>query len=308
MPQLIFMSPVNRKQVAMDGDRVSIAEIRNALGGHCDWVTRKLLKRVGSRFPDRQQIAEWAESPPEWFPRERERRATRAARQQAEKVTVTCPGCGFAIRVRPATAVHAKKWDGLHCGRRACSYQPPPAPPGLVTETTWNAVGSFTGWRHVFPDDEQVASATRARDLADAALAMQPGSAARAVLQALVVPAGPGDHLVSIGSWSTSVIVDPDGCIEIENPVVCARLHRMVTDGDEGGIIVRSVRREISHTLPNGTGIPVKEVRGWHLTDGMFHPLDEQAIFAASCTDAGTGEPLAPERGVRYAGAYPVVA
>jgi hypothetical protein len=302
------MAMGKRQLTEQQADRASIAEIRKALGGHCDWVMRRLLKRVGSPSPDRQQTAQWAESPPEWFPRERERRATRATRQQAEKVTVACPGCGFAIRVRPATALHAKEWDGLHCGRRACGYRPPPTPPGLVTETTWNAVGSFSGWRHVSPDDEQVASAARAGDLATAALAMQPGSAARAVLQALVVPAGPGDHLVTIGSWSTSVTVDPDGSIEIENPVVCGRLHRMVIEGDEGGIIVRSFTREISHTLPNGTGIPVKEVRGWHLSDGVFYPLDEQAIFAASCTDAGTGEPIAPERGVRYADAYPVAA
>jgi hypothetical protein len=144
--------------------------------------------------------------------------------------------------------------------------------------------------------------------VASAGLATQPGSAARAVLRALVVPAGPGDHLVTVGSWSTSVTVAADGSIEIENPLVCARLHRMVTDRGVGGIIVRSFTSEISHTLPNGIGIPVKEVRGWRLSNGVFYPLDEQAIFVASCTDAGTGEPLVPERGVRYADAYPVVA
>jgi hypothetical protein len=57
-----------------------------------------------------------------------------------------------------------------------------------VTEISWNAVGSFSGWRHVFPDDEQVASAARAKDLVRGALAMHPGSAARALLQALVYP------------------------------------------------------------------------------------------------------------------------
>jgi hypothetical protein len=301
------VSAVDGKLVAMDGDRASIAEIRKALGGQCDWVTRRVLTRAGSPFPDRQQIARWAERPPEWFSRERDRRASRASPQPG-KVTMTCPGCGFAIRVRPATARHAQEWDGLYCGRRACRYQPPPPPPGLVTEITWNAVGSFSGWRHVVPGDEQVASATHARDLAGAALVMHPGSAARAVVQALVAPAGPGDHLVTIGAWSTSVTVAPDGAVEIENPAVCAALYRMVIDGAEGGVIVRSFTSETSHTLPDGTDIPVKEVRGWHLSNGVFHPLDEQAMFAASCTDAGTGETLAPERGVRYADAYPVVA
>jgi hypothetical protein len=172
------------------------------------------------------------------------------------------------------------------------------------------AAGSvaFSGWRHVFPDDEQVASAARAKDLVTGALATQPGSAARALLQALVLPSGPGDHLVTIGSWSTSVTIASDGGIEIENPVVCARLHQMVTDGEETGIIVRSFTSEVSHTLPNGISIPVKEVRGWRLSDGVFYPLDAQAICAASCTDASTGVPLEAERGVRYADAYPVIA
>jgi hypothetical protein len=49
-------------------------------------------------------------------------------------------------------------------------------------------------------------------------------------------------------------------------------------------------------------------VRGWRLSDGVFYPLDAQAICAASCTDASTGVPLEAERGVRYADAYPVVA
>jgi hypothetical protein len=176
-----------------------------------------------------------------------------------------------------------------------------------VTEVSCNAVGSFSGWRHVFPDDEQVASAARAKALVRGALALQPGSAARALLQALVLPSGLGDHLVTIGSWSTSVTIASDG-IEIENPVVCARLRQMVADGEESGIIVRSFTSEVSHTLPNGISIPVKQVRGWHLSDGVFYPLDAQAICAASCTDASTGVPLEAERGVRYADAYPVVA
>jgi hypothetical protein len=175
-----------------------------------------------------------------------------------------------------------------------------------VTEITWNAAGSFSGWRHVFPGDEQVASAARGRDLAGAALAMQPARAAGAVVQALVAPAGPGGHLVTADAGSTGVTVAPGGSVEIGNPVTCAALYRMVTGGAEAGVIVRSFTSETSHTLTDGTDIPVKEVRGWHLSNGVFHPLDEQAMFAAGCTGASAGEALAPERGVRYAGAYPV--
>lgn len=218
------------------------------------------------------------------------------------------PGCGFAIQVRPATALYAQERDGLHCGRRACSYRPPAAPPGLVTEITWNAAGSFSGWRHAFPGGEDIASIGRAQDLLAAGQARQPGSAAQATMKALAAPAGPGDHIVTGGSWSTSVSAAPGGSIEIENPMVCAGLHRMVANGDEAGIIVRGFSSKISPALPDGTGIPVKDVRGWRLSEGIFRPIAGQGIFAACCTGARNGEPSAPERGVRYADACPVEA
>lgn len=116
-------------------------------------------------------------------------------------------------------------------------------------------------------------------------------------------------HEERLARFETSLLAEillPSCGCQIENPVVCAALHRMVIDGDEGGVIVRSFTSQTSYTLPDGTDIPVKEVRGWHLSHGVFHPVDGQAILAASCTDAGTGEALAPERGVRYADAYPV--
>ncbi len=151
-----------------------------------------------------------------------------------------------------------------------------------------------------------MASVSRAREMAEAARATQPGTPAQGTLRALVCPAGSGTHLVQVNDWSTSVTVGKDGVIEIENPMVVAGLHRMVNEGREAGIIVRTFTKETSHTLSNGTEIPVKEVRGWLLSGGVLDPLDEQAIFSASCTDAVTGEPIAPERGVRYMDAYPV--
>lgn len=92
-------------------------------------------KRVGSPEPSRQEIAGWLKQPPVWFSRERDRQG-RQASQKPEKVIVACPGCSFTIRVRPATARQVRDRDGLYCGRRACSYEPPPAPPGLITERT----------------------------------------------------------------------------------------------------------------------------------------------------------------------------
>jgi hypothetical protein len=138
---------------------------------------------------------------------------------------------------------------------------------------------------------------------------MQPGSPAQALLRALVAPAGDGHHLVTVSNgWSTGVTVAAGGPLEIENPMVAAGLHRMVTGGEQAGIIVRTFTGEISHTLPDGVTIPVKEIRCWYLNEGVFHPLAEGQAFAAHCTDVGTGEPIPPERGVRYLDAYPVTA
>jgi hypothetical protein len=41
-------------------------------------------------------------------------------------------------------------------------------------------------------------------------------------------------------------------------------------------------------------------VCGWRLLDGWLEPLSEGEVFAAYCTDALTGEPVPPERGLEY--------
>jgi hypothetical protein len=138
---------------------------------------------------------------------------------------------------------------------------------------------------------------------------------ARRVMLALTVPAG-ARHIVTVlpadvppgvpPVWSTRVGIGADDTVDIENPTVATDLSRIVAEGGAAAVIVRTFTDEISHVLPNGVQIPIKEVRGWRLDGGVFHPFDEQAIFAASCTDAATGEPIPPERGVRYADAHPV--
>jgi hypothetical protein len=51
------------------------------------------------------------------------------------------------------------------------------------------------------------------------------------------------------------------------------------------------------------------EVRAWLLaTDGDIHPRSEADVFAAYCTDADPGDPIAPEHAVRYCSAYPLEA
>ncbi|MFF9913203.1 hypothetical protein [Streptomyces sp. NPDC013457] len=56
-----------------------------------------------------------------------------------------------------------------------------------------------------------------------------------------------------------------------------------------GGVVLRT-------TSP---GEPDR-LHGWRLTAGTLHPLTEAEVFSAYCTDARTGEPIAPEPGVEY--------
>jgi hypothetical protein len=63
-----------------------------------------------------------------------------------------------------------------------------------------------------------------------------------------------------------------------------------------GGLTVRTFTAE-RDTL---TGLPIKTVTGYELGGAQVRRLSEAEVFAAYCTEAGTGEPLAPEQYVRY--------
>ncbi|MEU7011649.1 hypothetical protein [Streptomyces sp. NPDC046332] len=56
-----------------------------------------------------------------------------------------------------------------------------------------------------------------------------------------------------------------------------------------GGVVLRTQR----------PGTPDR-LHGWRLTGGTLQPLTEAEVFSAYCTDARTGEPIAPEPGVDY--------
>ncbi|MGW7189831.1 hypothetical protein ACWGIP_11865, partial [Streptomyces sp. NPDC054838] len=47
-------------------------------------------------------------------------------------------------------------------------------------------------------------------------------------------------------------------------------------------------------------------VHGWRLDRGRLVALSAAAVFNAYCTDADTGEPVAPEPGVEYCPGYEV--
>ncbi|MEU8622851.1 hypothetical protein [Streptomyces sp. NPDC048623] len=65
--------------------------------------------------------------------------------------------------------------------------------------------------------------------------------------------------------------------------------------GNPGGVVLRT-------TVP---GAPDR-LHGWRLHDGRLHPLTEAEVFDAYCTDARTGEPIAPEPHVDYRAGFPL--
>ncbi|MFJ3924502.1 hypothetical protein [Streptomyces sp. NPDC090022] len=62
-----------------------------------------------------------------------------------------------------------------------------------------------------------------------------------------------------------------------------------------GGVVLRS--------STDGLG---DRVHGWRLQQGRVVPLSAAAVFDAYCTDADTGDPVAPEPGVEYHPGYEV--
>lgn len=77
-------------------------------------------------------------------------------------------------------------------------------------------------------------------------------------------------------------------------------------DSTEGAEFVTVLAVGIAHETPGGVvlrtttpGTPDR-LHGWRLDRGRILPLTEAEVFNAYCTDAETGEPLAPEPGVEY--------
>ncbi|MFE2308723.1 hypothetical protein, partial [Streptomyces sp. NPDC059411] len=65
--------------------------------------------------------------------------------------------------------------------------------------------------------------------------------------------------------------------------------------GGPGGLVLRSTTE--GHQ---------DRVHGWRLDHGRLVPLSAAAVFNAYCTDADTGDPVAPEPGVEYRPGYEV--
>jgi hypothetical protein len=65
--------------------------------------------------------------------------------------------------------------------------------------------------------------------------------------------------------------------------------------GGTGGLVLRSTTEGFQD-----------RVHGWRLDRGRLVPLPAAAVFNAYCTDADTGDPIAPEPGVEYCPGYEV--
>ncbi|GGS37274.1 hypothetical protein Snoj_46040 [Streptomyces nojiriensis] len=127
-------------------------------------------------------------------------------------------------------------------------------------------------------------------------------------LKRLVAGAGPGHHhfVCSIPTEAQQLVAvlhadttdDPAAPPRIESregldfvTVLAAGLAL----GGPGGLVVRTTdegRRD--------------RVHGWRLDRGRLTALSAAAVFNAYCTDADTGDPVAPESGVEYCPGYEV--
>ncbi|MGW5443741.1 hypothetical protein [Streptomyces asiaticus] len=129
---------------------------------------------------------------------------------------------------------------------------------------------------------------------------------AGAALRAVVEAVGPGVHhlVCSVPADGTSLVAvlhadareagppklaEPSGLV-FRTVLACGFALR-----GAGGLVLRTIVADSPET-----------VRGWALQDGWLRPLSEAEVFTAYCTDAETGEPIPPERGVEYRAGIPL--
>ncbi|MGW6982774.1 hypothetical protein ACWGE1_25605 [Streptomyces sp. NPDC054932] len=127
-------------------------------------------------------------------------------------------------------------------------------------------------------------------------------------LKRLVAGAGPGHHhfvcsiptetqqLVAVLHADTTDAPDTPPRIESREGLdFVTVLAAGLALGGTGGLVVRSTTE--GHR---------DRVHGWRLDRGRLTALSAAAVFNAYCTDADTGDPVAPEPGVEYCPGYEV--
>ncbi|MGW2475669.1 hypothetical protein [Streptomyces sp. NPDC001665] len=126
------------------------------------------------------------------------------------------------------------------------------------------------------------------------------------LLERTLEAAGPGTHHL-VCSTPT------------ENDQLLAALHTdrpdagsVLLDTSEGAEFVSVLAVAIaleSHggvVLRTSTPGAPDRVHGWRLSRGSLDPLTVGEVFSAYCTDADTGEPVAPESGVEYCAGFDI--
>ncbi|MFJ5635232.1 hypothetical protein ACIQF5_21675 [Streptomyces goshikiensis] len=129
---------------------------------------------------------------------------------------------------------------------------------------------------------------------------------ASATVLTLLDLAGPGTHHLACSvPADEQLLADLITTIgdEIEDTFLCDTestefltvLAVGMTWSGHGGLVLRT-------TTPDAPD----RVHGWRLCQGRLHPLTEAEVFNAYCTDARTGEPIAPEPGIEYRAGFPL--
>lgn len=112
-------------------------------------------------------------------------------------------------------------------------------------------------------------------------------------------------HVLTIATENTQIITYLDGDTNrfaVSDPRAGALLAAAVESGVSAALVLRTLNSE-PYEL-QGVEYEGYTVRGWYLWRGHFRPQTEGECFTAFCTDAITGEPVAPELGVTYASGY----
>ncbi|MER6915956.1 hypothetical protein ABT354_30140 [Streptomyces sp. NPDC000594] len=153
------------------------------------------------------------------------------------------------------------------------------------------------------------------QDIGEAAL-----DQAAHLLRGLLRAAGPGaQHLVcSVSAPAEQLIAvfHADGAgtpgAEGAGPADPPGDDDAVPDTPEAAEFITVLATAIALRRPGGLVLRVStpgapdRLHGWRIHPRGLDPLSEAEVFSAYCTDAATGEPIAPEPGVEYRAGFPV--
>ncbi|MCB5165218.1 hypothetical protein LG634_10300 [Streptomyces bambusae] len=118
------------------------------------------------------------------------------------------------------------------------------------------------------------------------------------ILDRLLDGAGPGDHHLVV-----SVPADADQLVAALHSGAPPRTRAEFVTVLAAGL---GLQRTGGLVLRRSTEGAPDRLHGWRLDHGALLPISAAEVFNAYCTDADTGDLLAPEPGVEYCPGYPV--